>query len=225
MKEIIITGVSRGLGKEILKLILPSASRVVCIGRKLPQIEDRLIQKAIFIRQDMAEDFRPFSSSDLGIDDNIQEVVFINNAATIEPVALIGTLNPSDVNDSIRINVTYPAFLTNNLVSICEERNIRLRILNISTGAAQKAFAGWALYCATKAAVRMFFDCLALQSGNITVKHIDPGVMDTEMQNIIRHTPKEIFPAKDIFLEYKAKHVLRQPSDVAKEILANEGCL
>ena len=225
MKVVIITGVSSGLGKEILKLLLVTSNRIVCIGRVLPEMEINFIQKIIFIKRDLSENFRSFTSLDLGIDESTQEIVFINNAGTIEPVSYVGQFTHSDIKNSIGVNFIYPVSITDNLISICREKDVPLRVLNISTGAAKSPFAGWSLYCATKTATRMFFDCLVLENEKVSVKHIDPGVMNTGMQKAIRNAPKEHFPKKDQFVKFKHNNELKPPHQVALKILADEDCL
>lgn len=225
MKVVIVTGVSRGLGKEILQLLLTTSNRIVCIGRVLPEMEINSMKNIIFIKQDMSHDFSFVTSLDLGIDESTQEVVFINNAGTIEPISYVGQFTHSNITNSISVNFIYPVCITNNLISICRENNVTLRILNITTGAAKSPFAGWSLYCATKAATRMFFDCLVLENKTFTVKHIDPGVMDTGMQETIRNAPKDHFPDKDSFISFKRNNELKPPRQVARKILADEDCL
>ena len=223
MKVVIITGVSRGLGKEILKLLLTTSNKIVCIGRVFPEME--FMKNTMFIKQDMSDDFSSVTSLDLGIDENTQEVVFINNAGTIEPISYVGHFTQLDIKNSTRVNFIYPVCITNNLISICRENNINLRILNITTGATKSPFAGWSLYCSTKVAMKMFFECLVLENKKISVKHIDPGVMNTGMQETIRNAPKEYFPKKDKFINFKHNNQLKQPRQVARIILDNEDCL
>lgn len=222
MKIVVITGVSRGLGKEILKLLLTTSYRIVCIGRNFPKIESNFLEKIIFIKQDLADEFCALTPLDLGVDESTQELVFINNAGTIEPISPVAQFTHSGINNSIRVNFIYPISVTNNLMSICREQDVNLRILNISTGAAKQPFAGWSLYCATKAATKMFFDCLLLENGKVCVKHIDPGVMDTGMQEVIRDAPIDCFPKKDQFVKFKCNNELKSPHIVAQKILADE---
>ncbi len=225
MKLIIITGVSRGLGKEILNLLLSASYKIVCIGRKLFKIEKSHLQHINFIKQDFSKRFHPFSFDDLRIDKNIKEIIFINNAATVEPVSYVGNFIGEGINNSIRVNFEYPVYLTNNLIAICRKKDINLRILNITTGAAKRPLAGWALYCSTKAAARMFFDCISLEDNKILIKHIDPGIMDTGMQEIIRNAPDNQFPYKDKFIAFKNNNELKSPYNVALDILSEEGLL
>lgn len=66
-------------------------------------------------------------------------------------------------------------------------------IINIASSAGHKYYAGGAVYCATKAAVKMFTEGLRQELApeyGINVTSIDPGFVDTELPETI--TDKEI---------------------------------
>jgi benzil reductase ((S)-benzoin forming) len=97
-----------------------------------------------------------------------------------------------------------------------------LTFVNISSGAANRPIAGWATYCSSKAFTKMFFDVLATQTKNnpdIKIKTIDPGVIDTSMQQLIRNANNHDFPEQPIFRQLNEEGKLRKPSDVAEEII------
>jgi short-subunit dehydrogenase len=225
MRTVIITGVTRGLGKAIFKLLVPTFSTIVCIGRALPEIECGLTGKVKFIKHDLSKISIDFSKIDESINGDTKEMVFINNAGTIIPICRIGELQWSDILTSVAVNFTCPLTITNILVSIAKERAIPLQILNISTGAAKHPIAGWSLYCSTKAATRMFYDCLSLENDDIFVTHIDPGVIDTGMQETIRNASREQFPKKDQFMALKSDGKLKSPEEVGRQILTDNGLL
>jgi NAD(P)-dependent dehydrogenase (short-subunit alcohol dehydrogenase family) len=66
----------------------------------------------------------------------------------------------------------------------------------------------------------MFFDVLALQR-NVDVRHVDPGVIDTDMQATIRAAGPERFPLLDKFQALADEGRLQRPADVAERILAD----
>ena len=115
--------------------------------------------------------------------------------------------------------------IANIIKSKAMKLGVHMRIINISTGAANKPFPGWSMYCSTKCGIKMFFDCIDREDESIIVHHIDPGVMDTGMQQLIRDASFEQFPLRDKFVEYKSKNLLQKPEDVARNILTKEGLL
>ena len=72
--------------------------------------------------------------------------------------------------------------------------------------------------CATKAGVKMFCDVFAL-SNQKNVLNIDPGVMDTAMQQEIRKSSVEEFPGVERFELLKQENKLKSPNQAAKEII------
>jgi NAD(P)-dependent dehydrogenase (short-subunit alcohol dehydrogenase family) len=59
-------------------------------------------------------------------------------------------------------------------------------IIIVSSGAASKGYKGWGAYGASKAAVNHIASTLAVEEENITTIALRPGVVDTEMQALIR---------------------------------------
>ena len=52
----------------------------------------------------------------------------------------------------------------------------------------------------------------------VKILSIYPGIVDTEMQEIIRNSSKDAFQDVDQFIEFKETNKLIQPEIVAKEI-------
>ena len=68
----------------------------------------------------------------------------------------------------------------------------------------------------------MFLDVVAEQEkadGMIEVVHVDPGVMDTGMQEQIRASDAAGFPRLPEFQAYKTAGKLRTPEEVAQQII------
>lgn len=59
-------------------------------------------------------------------------------------------------------------------------------MISVSSGAAVSAIGGWAAYCSAKAALNQFNAVLAVEEPLVTAVAVRPGVVDTEMQTVIR---------------------------------------
>jgi NADP-dependent 3-hydroxy acid dehydrogenase YdfG len=96
-----------------------------------------------------------------------------------------------------------------------------LRILNISSGAAVTAYPGWSVYGGTKAGLDHFSRTVAAeQTGNaVKVVSLYPGVIDTGMQETIRHSDPELFPNKERFDKLKSEGQLATPEATARRVL------
>lgn len=220
MRTIILTGISRGLGKAFFDLLSTTSARIIAIGRTFPPIDKSLLASKIsLIKLDLSTPFS-FDITELEhlIELTTKEIIFIDNAAVIQPLDQIGELTTTEISSSISVNLCAPILLTNSLVCIAKKRQVILRILHISTGAATTPIQGWSLYCSTKAAIKMFYDCLAKEYDTISIKQIDPGVLDTKMQEIIR----DWFKTKLPFKKWYKKEELSLPENVAANILRQE---
>ena len=102
-------------------------------------------------------------------------------------------------------------------------RRCRKVVASISSGAALKGYAGWSLYCATKAGLEGFVRALALEQQPephpLLAVSIDPGVVDTQMQALIRTMSKRDFPEVERFIRRKNEGGLSAPSRVAAAVL------
>src|SRR5690606_17031869 len=97
-------------------------------------------------------------------------------------------------------------------------------IVNVSSGAALKGYAGWSLYCAAKAGMESFIRAIAVeekfQAHPFIPVSVDPGVIDTDMQALIREALPSDFPEVERFRKRKAEGGLAHPDAVAKGIIA-----
>ena len=220
MRSIILTGFSRGLGASLFqKLIGLKGVRLFAIGR----IGSEQVQQSVysFLSWDLAksESIPSMKSIVAGGGDSL---MFINNAGTVEPIGDIGELSEEALRKAAQINFVSPMLFCNRLVGLCRKKRQKLKIINISTGAANYPIAGWSAYCSTKAAFKMFLDVLAEQEkdgGCVEIIHVDPGVMDTGMQEKIRAADAKSFPRLAEFQALKAEGKLRRPEEVAENII------
>lgn len=220
---VLITGVSNGLGKELYQKI-SNNERFNTIG--VYRTENEFIESAIqqgkhLLKWDLS-DTSMFSSFESQFEafNNLflpSKYIFINNAGTIEPIGNLEDFESNEIISTINTNLISSILIAKSIVNYRKS----LDIINISSGAAEKAISGWSLYCTTKAAIKMFYDVIAIQYSFIKVEHIDPGVLNTNMQAQIRQKQKIKFPLVDKFIELKEKGLLKETSDVANSILNN----
>jgi len=105
------------------------------------------------------------------------------------------------IENSILVNLYGVYIATYYTLRNMIEMGVGGAIINITSGAADKPYEGWASYCSQKAAINMFTRCIALENylSNIIVFGISPGPIDTDMQKSIRNSRIEDFPAKSKF--------------------------
>lgn len=224
LKLFIITGISRGLGEQLVNLLTRSNQTVIAISRTFTSEQTTFAtlhpELLTLIQYDLANitSFRELTLQlDYKINDNEIEIVFINNAGVIHPIQKVGNfMGGADVERHVNVNYLTPVLLIDYLLS--KHAGIT-KIINISSGAAEARIEGWSLYCSSKKAMKVFLDVVQEENLYLTVEHIDPGVMDTKMQESIRESTIERLPSVNYFKELENNNKLLPPKAIAKRIL------
>jgi benzil reductase ((S)-benzoin forming) len=219
MKLLLITGGSKGLGRALCEQFESRDYKILEFSRSAPH--------AYSIRMDLADPetsrltvanaIEPIDPSQL------QELIIINNAGTLEPIGLTSSQSHSDLIKNMNTNYVSPVLVLTEIIARFQETACRKVIANISSGAALKGRAGWSLYCAAKAGMGNFIRAIALEqqaeSQPFIPINIDPGVVDTEMQALIRETSSADFPDVELFIQRKKKGLLLPPEKVAAAVI------
>jgi benzil reductase ((S)-benzoin forming) len=191
---VVLTGPTSGLGLSLYDLLQQHNTPLVAIGREIERLAASQPAQgtSVFVEADFAstEDLQWLADSVAAFEELLnlhpdRIAILINNAGTIEPIQPATDLEPKALQQAMQVNCTSPVALASSLSRSALKSNRRLKIVNITTGAAKRPIAGWLAYCASKAACRMALDTLALEA-DIELVHCDPGVIDTQMQAIIR---------------------------------------
>ncbi len=222
----IISGVSKGLGYALANSILLedlSQSIVIGLSRSPCNLTERFPENFVWIKTDFSKTEETLILLDNTLSKyNSNKICFISNAGEINPISKVGKHIFLDLHNSVCINILSPVLIINYLISnysIIE----RLILVNITSGAANKAIQGWSLYSSAKSYMKMYFNVLATEldentQSNILLKQIDPGAMDTDMQKVIRQTSissEQADKLKSLFENGQ----LRLTSNVAIDIL------
>lgn len=219
-KVAVITGASRGLGAGLADDFLARGMNVaVCARSPLPLengehvLTTRLdIADATAVDAFAAQTIAKFGRIDL----------WINNAATLDPVVKARDLTGEALYKSLDVNLLGVLFGCQAFVKHVESRPGEGVLLNISSGAAYGGYAGWAAYCIGKASVDRLSETFQLEEeqNGLRCYSVAPGIIDTDMQKQIRASSKEVFPTVEAFHEYKAKDMFNTVPHVAKHLLA-----
>ena len=165
-KGLLITGGNKGLGKALIDIALKDPDiKIISISRSLHKDHLNLSEKKLIL---ITKDLLTLKNveKELSLEKHYktitEELVFINNAATIFPIEKIGDFDEKEILKNIQVNTATSILLTNHLLRY-KMKQKKLKILNISSGASQRPILGWSLYCSMKAANEMFFNTLKLQ--------------------------------------------------------------
>jgi benzil reductase ((S)-benzoin forming) len=148
--------------------------------------------------------------------------LWINNAGILLPIGPVRELDVADFREHIDINLTGALIGTRSFVRHRREQGGGGVLINISSGAAWSAYEGWGAYCASKAALERLTEVVAAEEAGsgLRAHSVAPGVVDTDMQALIRSTPAERFPERERFVEMKREDSFNSAGYVAREILA-----
>lgn len=232
MNYFIITGTSSGIGEAIANRLIHRREKVFCISRRenpaLNLLAKREHSGLWYYQFDLRNTSKIpglmkeiFSFIDK---ETVSGIFLINNAGTLLPTGFSGTLNTSEIEEHYKTNLIAPALLINEFIKLTTELNINKTIINISSGAAVSAYAGWSNYCATKAGLDMLTRSIALEQKNasfpVKVLSVAPGIVDTPMQEIIRESKVEQFPMKEKFVALHQTNKLAGTDDTAQKIIS-----
>ena len=230
----IITGASRGLGRASAMEMGKEGVSLVIISRTSPEIEatSRTIEKVggnvLSLKVDISRSTDVEEAVDKAQSHFGKIDILMNNAAVIGPVRPLFEVDEGDWNICMDINLK-GTFLFSKAVIPHMIRQKKGKIINVTSGLGVMAMPLFGGYSIAKAGVIHLTKILAeeLKAHNIQVNGLDPGVMDTRMQEELRNLGPEVLGDK-IYAEFsgfKEKGLLKPPERVAKlaVFLASEG--
>jgi 3-oxoacyl-[acyl-carrier protein] reductase len=217
MRNVIVTGASRGLGLAITRRLVAEGYRVIAVARR----EGDALREEIATAPPGALAFAPF---DLGEIDAMPGFVaalkkrhgapygLVNNAG-LGTEGLLANMHNSQIEELLRINVTAPIILTKYVVRQMMARGAG-RVINISSIIASTGYNGLSAYGASKAAMIGFTKSLAREVGRlgITVNAVSPGFVTTEMTAGLQDDDRARIMAR------AALRRLAEPADVANAV-------
>ena len=189
MRNVIVTGGSRGLGLGIARKLAAAGYAVTAIAR---QKTDQLAAAIEEAKRDKHGALH-FVSCDLGEIERIPDLVkslrkefgpvyaLVNNAA-IGTEGVLATMHNAKIERLVRVNTVSPMVLTKYVVrSMMADGGGR--IVNVSSIIGFTGYSGLSVYGATKASMLGFTRSLAREVGRfgVNVNAVAPGFMDTEM--------------------------------------------
>ena len=190
MRNVIVTGGSRGLGLEIASRLAACGYGVAAVARSESPALSAAIQKA----RDEKRGTLQFRAADLSDIAAIPQLVknlrkecgaiygLVNNAGLGTP-GVLANMREEQMEALLRLNVMAPMTLTKYVLRSMMVEQKGGRIINISSVVSLTGYSGLSVYSATKSALMGFTRSLAREVGQlgITVNAIAPGFAETEM--------------------------------------------
>jgi NAD(P)-dependent dehydrogenase (short-subunit alcohol dehydrogenase family) len=228
----IVTGASRGMGLAMAEQLLKPDHTLICISRKVNDALQQHATSAGATLEQWSHDLTQSIPVAAKLSHWLQHqgrtewasATLVNNAATVAKLAPLSEADPTDLAHTLRVGLEAPMQLTAAFLHATQAWTGLRRVLNISSGLGRRAMASQAGYCAAKAGVDHFTRCLALdeslKKNGARVCSLAPGVIDTDMQALLRTADARAFPDQANFASLKSNDQLTSPAEAAARLLA-----
>jgi 3-oxoacyl-[acyl-carrier protein] reductase len=220
MRNVIVTGGSRGLGLAMTHALADSGYRVLAIARKNSEELAAASRTAAQSGRGGVE-FRACDLADVAQIGPLVKALraefgpiygLVNNAG-LGTGGVLSNMRDADIQRLIQLNTVSPILLSKYVVrSMMAQREGR--IINIASIVASTGYSGLSVYSATKASLVGFTRSLAREVGQlgITVNAIAPGFIATEMTHELDETQRQTIARRS------ALKRMAEPVDVARSV-------
>jgi 3-oxoacyl-[acyl-carrier protein] reductase len=219
MRNVIVTGGSRGIGLGIASRLAGDGDCVIALARR----ETAELAAAVLAAEAAGGKIRfyPCDLSDSAALPGLVKALrgefgaiygLVNNAG-LGTAGALGTMPDGRIEELVRLNVLSPVVLTKYVVRAMMAGG-GSRIVNIGSIVASTGYSGLSVYSATKAALAGFTRALARELGplGITVNAVAPGFVETAMT-------AELKPGqRDKIARRSALHRMPEVRDVADAV-------
>ena len=220
-RKIFVTGATSGIGLECARAFAQDGDNVLIAGRRADRLaaikED--FEQQYGIRVDtLVLDVSKREDVDAKVKAAIEAFggsdVLVNNAGLAQGLDPFQDSSVDDAVTMINTNVLGLLYVTKAVLPFMIDKN-EGHIVNMGSTAGIYAYPGGAVYCATKAAVKMLADGIRMDTiaTDIKVTTIQPGIVETPFSEVRFHGDAE--RAASVYAGIEAV----QPEDVADVVL------
>ncbi len=189
MRNVIVTGGSRGLGLGIVRRLTGAGYRAIAIARKestqltvAREEADRANPGSLhFVPFDLAE-IAEIPQLVKAVRKEVGAIYGLVNNAAVGFDGVLATMPTAQIEQLVRVNTLAPIVLTKYVVRAMLAEGGG-RIVNVASIVGFTGYSGLSVYGATKASLLGFTRSLAREVGRlgVTVNAVAPGFLDTEM--------------------------------------------
>lgn len=198
-KTALITGAGSGIGRETARALAIRGYNVILCGRNQEKLLS--LQKELTVKYEAQAYVKKLDVTDV---ENINAVakecleefkgidVLVNNAGLARGLEPYNQNREDGILEMIDTNIKGLMMMTRAFLPSMLEHNTG-HIINIGSTAGLYAYAGGAVYCATKSAVKTFSDGVRIDviHSNIKVTTIQPGLVETPFSEVRFRGDKE----------------------------------
>ncbi len=222
----IITGAGRGIGRAAALAFARAGAAVVLVARS----QDQIIGVADEIKHEGGQALAvPTDVGDAGQVDYLLVLtlrafgrvdILVNNAALFQPAGRVWESSPAAWYRALLVNTFGPYLCSRVVLPHMLDRGSG-RIINLSSGVADRSVVGLSAYSTGKAGLERLSGVMAaeVEGRGVVVTTLRPGVVDTPMQKSVRQTPAYLMPDAPRWQALHDRGDLRPPDEVAQALV------
>ncbi|MBF0788271.1 MULTISPECIES: SDR family NAD(P)-dependent oxidoreductase [unclassified Streptococcus] len=220
-RYVLITGATSGIGKAIAYAFAENQDHLIITGRrreKLQAIQHTLTEmygvEVFYYQMDVTQAGEVVAVCQKILEDVPQIDILINNAGLALGLEKFHEYDVNDMVTMIDTNVKGCLYMTRQILPTMVEKD-QGHVITIGSTAGIYAYAGAAVYAATKSAVKVLNDGIRIDTidKNIKVTTIQPGIVETDFSQVRFHGDKE-----RAAMVYQGIQAL-QAEDIAQNVL------
>ena len=200
MRNVIVTGGSRGIGLGIVRRLAKTGYRVTTLARgdspELLQAIDEAASSGTgsisFTAYDLA-DLDGMAALVKQLRKDLGPVYALVNNAGMSVDGVLALTSVTQIEQVVRLNVVSPILFSKYVLRSMMAEGAGGRIVNLASIVAFTGYSGLSVYGATKASMVGFTRSLAREVGRagVTVNAVAPGFVDTEMTKGLNEEHRE----------------------------------
>ena len=184
MKTVVITGVTRGLGRAMTEEFIRLGHGVLGCGRsekELGELRRRFGKGHQFDHVDVASDEQVEAWAKRSLKSSGAPDLLLNNAGVINRNAPLWKIGPEEFSRVIDVNIKGVANIIRHFLPELIKRGSGV-VVNFSSGWGRSTDAEVAPYCATKWAIEGLTQALAQElPAKVAAVALNPGIINTDM--------------------------------------------
>jgi benzil reductase ((S)-benzoin forming) len=210
--NVLISGVSSGLGQSLMRAFNSNDHKVFGLSRKK-------VNECQHICCDLSDLNKIEEKLNKLLNEVSQIDLIILNAGILGTIKTIENWSLEEINEIMNINVW-----SNKIILDWAIRNKKINlVLAISSGASIHTYKGWSGYSLSKATFKMLMDVYSKDTSNtkgINFISVAPGIISTSMQDYLCNEVDEIkFPVTKKFITAKKDGSMKTPEYIANKFI------